>query len=229
MKKNVSVQSKRLPFTKDDLRRLPTHDIVKVKLSDEEMRLLREVNEERKLERDLMKSMFAKDEISLLADLKKGGCEVNSVWDLVNTNAKYPNAIPVLAAHLEIPHLDRVIAGIARALAVKEAQHLWPLLASKYKSASEGVGDDGYPLWAKDGFAVALAEICTADTLPEMIELVSDKANGESRVLLLNALRKSKDLRAKKTIEELSFDSQLAKEISSWSERKRDFSLKAKH
>jgi hypothetical protein len=61
---------------------------------------------------------------------------------------------------------------------------------------------------------------CATETLPELSELLRDKANGNSRTLLLQALRKSKDPRAKRAIEELSVDPQLVKEISTWPQKK---------
>lgn len=40
-------------------------------------------------------------ERELVFDLKANGVTVASVWDLVNTNESYANAIPVLIEHLE--------------------------------------------------------------------------------------------------------------------------------
>ena len=37
----------------------------------------------------------------IVKDLRDAGYEVSSVWDLVNTSVPYPDALPVLLAHLQ--------------------------------------------------------------------------------------------------------------------------------
>jgi hypothetical protein len=220
MVKRPTKPATREPLTKEQLKRLPIGEVEKLRLTAEEIRLFREINDELATERDAKAKALAADEVSLVADLNKVGCDAKSVWDLGSSITSYKEAIPVLAAHLEAPHLDRVVAAIARALAVKEAKHLWPLLASKFKEAPEGVGSDGYPLWAKDAFAATLASICTDDKLSEVVDLLRDATNGKARLLLLDALRNSRDPRAKAAIEELAFDSLLAQEIARWQKKK---------
>lgn len=53
---------------------------------------------------------------------EQSGIEVDSVWDLVNTNVPYPEAIPVLLEWLPQVRHPRVKEGIVRALTVKEAR-----------------------------------------------------------------------------------------------------------
>ncbi|CBJ41556.1 conserved protein of unknown function [Ralstonia solanacearum CFBP2957] len=61
----------------------------------------------------------------------------------------------------------------------------------------------------------------TDETLPELIALAKDRTQGESRVLLLSALKKrrNKNPLAKQAIEELASDPDLEKEIASWRKR----------
>ncbi len=75
-----------------------------------------------------------------------------------------------------------------------------------------------YRLGAKDGLACALSVAVTDETLPELIALAKDRTQGESRVLLLSALKKrrNKNPLAKQAIEQLASDPDLEKEIASW-------------
>jgi len=53
---------------------------------------------------------------------KQARLNVTSVWDLVNTRAPYPEAIPVLLEWLPRVRHPRIKEGIVRALTVKEAR-----------------------------------------------------------------------------------------------------------
>ena len=58
----------------------------------------------------------------IVADLNAVGLSVSSVWDLVNTSVTYPDALPILLAHLERGgYPDRVMESLGRALAMKPA------------------------------------------------------------------------------------------------------------
>ncbi|HEX3997972.1 MAG TPA: hypothetical protein VHX65_05425 [Pirellulales bacterium] len=62
------------------------------------------------------------EERPMLEELAKAGHAVSSVWDLVNTNAAYPAAIPVLARYLPSIRHPSLRQGVARALTVPEAR-----------------------------------------------------------------------------------------------------------
>jgi len=169
------------------------------------------------------------EEEPILADLRRVGWNVESVWDLVNTSTRYAEAIPILLQHLMLPYSDRTREGIARVLAVPEPEvrKAWPILAEEYRKAPTGWGiiapgdTKEYRLGAKDGLACALKVAVTDESLPELIALAKDRTQGESRLLLLRALRKSKNPLAKQAIEDLASDPDLAKEIASWRKGKR--------
>ncbi len=125
-----------------------------------------------------------------------------------------------------MPYSDVTRETIARSLAVPEpeVQKAWPLLIEEYRKAPMGWGIKApgdtkeYRLGAKDGLACALSAAVTDETLPELIALAKDRTQGESRVLLLSALKKrrNKNPLAKQAIEELASDPDLEKEIASW-------------
>jgi hypothetical protein len=160
------------------------------------------------------------EEEPILAELREAGWDVKSVWDLLSSSAKYEDAIPILLKHLQLPYSDRIREGIARALAVPYARHAWPILVAEFKNAPMGE-KDGILLCAKDALAVALAATATDAVVEELIALAKDRSHGTSRILLLSALRKSKNASAKKALEELSSDPDLAIEIASWHKKRR--------
>lgn len=161
------------------------------------------------------------EEEPILADLRRVGWDVESVWDLVNTSAEYREAIPVLVKHLLLAYSDRTREGIARALAVPDAKYAWSTLVAEYRKAPTGMGiiapgeTKEFQLGAKDGLACALSATATEATIEELIALAKDRSHGQSRLLLLMALKRSKNPAAKQALEELASDPDLAKEIAS--------------
>lgn len=217
-------QSGRALLTTEELEQLKADDLVRLKLTDDEEARLRQINEARRWERVQRSARLRVEEEPILADLHDVGLSVRSVWDLVNTSTKYSRAVPALLKHLLLPYSDRIREGIARALAIPEPEvrKAWSTLVDEYRKAPAGWdviarGDTKeYRLGAKDGLACALAVAVSNETLPELIAIAKDRSQGETRVLLLSALRKSKSSLAKQAIEELASDPDLAKEISSW-------------
>jgi hypothetical protein len=142
----------------------------------------------------------------LIDDLRAAGVNASSVWDLVNRATPYPQALPILLAHLERPYPDRVREGIARALAVPQAKFAWEALKSFYQREPDGSD-------AKDGLAVALAAVADDERIGDVVALLQDAKHGESRIFLLRALARSNDERARRALRELDRDPELKGEI----------------
>jgi hypothetical protein len=141
----------------------------------------------------------------------------DGVWDLVSTKANYDAAIPVLFEHLEKDYPDEILDGIARALAVPAARGGWDKLVEQYLRQPDRPGK----LSAKQGLAVALINIATEEDWDQIIELMRDPRNGESRGIFLFFVKKRRRLqKAKDIIEEFRHDPLFAKEIASWRELK---------
>jgi hypothetical protein len=212
----------RTPLTTEELERLTSDDFVRLKLTDDEKSRLRAINKAREQERNERSARLRLEEEPILADLRSVGWNVESVWDLVNTSTKYPEAVPILLKHLLLPYSDRTRAGIARALAVPDAKDAWPTLVAEYRKAPTGTGiiasgeTKEFNLGAKDGLACAVAASATASMIEELIVLAKDRSLGSSRLLLLRKLRRSKNPSAKKALDELASDPDLTKEIASW-------------
>ncbi|WP_019866746.1 hypothetical protein [Methylovulum miyakonense] len=229
MSKIKKAEIKRSPLSYEELEKLTINDLYKLKLTDEETSMLREINrlrQERNIERGKRLDI---EEEPIVADLRTVGLELESVWDLVSRPSNYPEAIPILLKHLQKPYSDRTREGIARALSIRYpvVRAAWPILVKEYCNTPEGWGivapDDtvNVKLGAKDGLACALCVAVTDETLEEFINLVKDPANGDSRILLLKPLRKSKNPLAKMVLEELASDPVFAKEIGSWNKKGR--------
>jgi hypothetical protein len=145
-------------------------------------------------------------EIPIVEELRDNGYAVESVWDFVNTTTSYTKAIPIFLAHLCRPYPSAVREGIARALAVPEARISgWGTLTRLYR--------DEQDTRAKDGLAVAIAGAANDDVIGEVVALARDPRHGGSRLLLLSALERSADPRARIALMDLRTDADLKKEI----------------
>lgn len=148
----------------------------------------------------------ARAEAPLVEELRAAGFDVESAWDLVNTPGSYPKAVPILLAHLPRDYPPAIRDGIARALAVPETRITgWEMLLELYaKEPVERV---------RQGLAVAIANCATDDVIDVVIALARDKKQGPSRGLLLGALERSRDPRARAALMGLGTDPELAEEI----------------
>lgn len=140
-------------------------------------------------------------------DLRAVGLEVDTVWDLVARTTPYPEALPVLVAHLERGgYPDRVTEGIARALAVTPASPYWHRLRAVYLT-SDGHG-------TSEGVAAALAASAQSHHTDDLIDLVHDDSRGESRIILLGALLRVGGDRGRDVVAALRADPVLGSEAT---------------
>lgn len=216
----------RISFTDEQLQAMKSSELLKFKLSDDEISRLRAINNRKEIERLARETRIKTEEKKLLEELRRVEINISSVWDLVNASYSYKKAIPILIKHLSLGYSDVVKEGIARSLAVPddEVRAAWCLIVDEFRKAPIGngivaLGDtQGYRLGAKDGLACTLSAVVTNETLPELIALAKDGTLGASRILLLSALKKrrNKNLLVKQAIEELAKDPELKREIASW-------------
>lgn len=158
------------------------------------------------------RALFLQDaEHEIVQELRQLGYDVQTVWDLVNTSEPYTSALPVLVKHVSNPYPDAIRDGIARALAVKTAKFAWGALISEYVKAQES----REPRF-KQGLAVALSVIYDHSHFEEIRQLLSENSHGESRILLLEGIKSSRNPMEVKLIDELANDPTFEKEIASW-------------
>ena len=143
-------------------------------------------------------------EAPIVEDLRQAGVQVSSVWDVGMSPDNYPSALPVLFHHLKLDYPDRVRESIARSLGVKQAAAEWETLKGEYIAAQT----EGF----KDGLAVALSKTATHKNEQELVDLIQDPANGESRILLMLGIHRLRTERGKALLESLVADPQLGKE-----------------
>lgn len=148
---------------------------------------------------------LAREEQPLLADLRSVGLNLESVWDLVNTSDRYPNAVPVLLAHLDRPYSERTREGIVRALTVREARGI----AGQRLIAAFRQERDPDLRWV---IGLALAGVATADDLDGLTPILADKSYGHSRSMLLHALARLCGLAAVPSLIDFLADPDMAPE-----------------
>jgi hypothetical protein len=161
--------------------------------------------EQRRIDRYMQELHEA--EAPVVTDLYAAGVRVESVWDLVNTRAQYPAALPILFEHLQRSYPPAVKAGIARALAVPEAKQWWRTFVDLFRSEDSRPRND-----VKTALGVALSETADVDVVDDVIDLVGDSSHGEHRIVLLNVLARSSRTEAREALERAAKDPQLIKE-----------------
>jgi hypothetical protein len=123
----------------------------------------------------------------IVEDLRAAGVEVASVWDLVNTAAPHPDALPVLLAHFERGgYPERVMESLGRALAVKPSVAYWEALAAAYRHP-RCRGEE-------EGAAIALAACATRAQYGELVGFLSLPARGDpsrdTRIYFLRPIKR---------------------------------------
>lgn len=134
----------------------------------------------------------------LVNALRSVGVSVASVWDLVNTRAKYTEALPTLLEHLARPYPVEIREGIARSLAVRESRHAWNQLVEHYRLEHDPR--------VHEGLAIVLAEAAHEQVFDQVVMLMTDPKNGDDRIHLLRAVKRIRHPRAQEVIQGLASD-----------------------
>lgn len=214
----------RPPLTNDELESLTVQEFLRIKLTDDEKRRCREINLAREEDRQQSIERIRIEALPILNELRDAGIEVESVGELIGRSTPYPTAIPILLRHLQLPYSDVVRSTIARCLAVPEPEVIaaWKMIETIYLEAKTGKGfvapsDTGvYELGLKDALACTLAASTTDETKEALLQLLRNKHNGPSRILMLRALKRVlTGQQLIDTFDELSNDSELSIEIKS--------------
>ena len=167
---------------------------------------------------DMIEKESAKEYKGFIKELGQAGIRIDSIWDLVNTNERYPEAIEPLLKYLPLVKDSRTKEGFIRALAVKEAKgRSIPLLLKEFERASKQKLDlrwvignainagftkehveSLYPIvldeenrWARDGFIRAISKVRTEETRSVLMQVI-DAPDESTRKEVLRALKKFK-------------------------------------
>lgn len=175
------------------------------------------LREQREKQLSVWRPEYDRHEKPILDALASVGVKVASVWDL---RGRYDAAIPVLLKHLQLPYPPRIRASLARALARPWARwEAWDHVLAAYIAEpnhpqSEPQGLLGGPHEFKDGLAVAVSALASPNTLSTIIELISDRRHGRSRIFFVSNLTRSRTLAAAEALHRLASDPELKTEIA---------------
>lgn len=130
-----------------------------------------------------LKKMYDDDQRELVEELNQAGFSVGSVWDFVNSKNDYMKAEPILVNHLKVRHHPKILAGIARSLAVAEFSgndELWSLLVDLYKKVPSD-SDISVPeeRGSQEAIAAALECLATQKRVDSLKKLVANKSSGD--------------------------------------------------
>lgn len=159
---------------------------------------------ERRRVDEAAEAALAEVEQPIRDDLQAVGIDAGP-WDLVNVATPYPEALPVIFSHLERGgYPDRVMEGLARAMAVRAAAPWWTRLRDLYERSK---GPD-----ERVGLASALAASASPSDYRQLVALVGNDRLGESRVFLLPAITRLGGSSARPVLELALKDDALAAE-----------------
>ncbi|WP_153558305.1 hypothetical protein [Roseimaritima sediminicola] len=146
-------------------------------------------------ERDRAKTelQLREEEAELLSELRETGMQVRldcipgqkyvgpprSISDLVNTESRYPQAIPVLVRHLSKNYSRPIMQSIIRALTTPDSKGVaFGQIADLFRSTDDSESEMKWLLGA------ALVEASTSENVDKVIELANDPCHGRGREYL---------------------------------------------
>ena len=120
-------------------------------------------------------------------ELRKVGLEVQSVYDLVNSKASYPQAVPVLLRALDQVTEPFIKEGVVRALTDPAARGIaaGPLVREYERITAEDSDPEGWLRWA---IGSALALVADDSVSDQIINMAKDRSQGMARQFVVVAL-----------------------------------------
>ncbi|MGV3554025.1 MAG: hypothetical protein ACO1OD_02090 [Croceibacterium sp.] len=144
----------------------------------------------------------------LLKDLAAVGVIVDSVGRLCSFSNPDERIYPVLLDHLTRPYSPHLLEWIGRAFGRKSARPIvWDNLVELLKSHSLEKA-------AVEGVMVAISDMAQPRDLPTLVDLLSDRLLGTSRIFLVSNLMRSKKPEARDALLRHKSDPDLTTEIT---------------
>lgn len=182
------------------MKRVTASELINELENDKEFQAKRKILE---LEREAIAKRLTENEKPLLVALKSVGIEAKSIWDLVNTRVKYPEAIETLTQHIQFDYELRIKEGIVRALSVIEARGISnEVLFEEYYKSIKNPENELY-CWA---IGNAIATIMLKTDLNNIVKIVTNKEYGISRQMFVIALARAKTPESEKILIDLLDD-----------------------
>jgi HEAT repeat protein len=157
-------------------------------------------------QRMAVQAAFNREERLILEMLLSAGYDVASLDELRRSCMEYKSALPILLHWLTATANVSVKEAIVRTLSVPWAKPVaTPVLLAEFKRAA-GIGNT-FLQWS---IANALEVLADDSFAQEMIDIACDKRYGKAREMVVLALAKIADPRAKAALETLLGDEQIA-------------------
>lgn len=181
-------------------------------LNDPSYKKMREAKEAAQAERVEQRVQEMKP---LLEDLATIGVIVDQPSRLLQIPELDERVYPVLLKHLTRSYNPWLVESIGRAFGRKPARPIvWDNLIELLRSHSLAKA-------AVEGVMVAISEMAKPSDLPTLIDLLSDRSIGSSRIYLVRNLMRSKKPEARAALLRNQDDPDLVKEISARLDRSR--------
>lgn len=156
-----------------------------------------------------------REQLPLLKQLAALDIVVDWVGRLLEMSNLDERIYPVLLDHLRKPYSPWLLEWIGRAFGRKAARPIvWNTLVSLIKTHALEVS-------AAEGVMAAISEMAQPGDADTLIELLSDRSLGPSRVYLVSNLMRSKKQEARFALMRHQIDPDLTKEITARLSRKR--------
>lgn len=151
-------------------------------------------------------------EVHLMADslvqaLAEIDIKVNDVYDLVNSSARYDEAVPTLMEWLPKATGLNEQEGIARALTVPWASEAVPVLVESFEDAHAKGGELSWVY----GNAIGVA--WKPEHLDGILDIVEDRRFGSARAMIIYGLAKRKNARVADAVVGLLDDDSVRKQV----------------
>jgi hypothetical protein len=144
----------------------------------------------------------------LLDDLAAVGVAVDQPSRLLEISDPDERIYPVLLDHLSRPYKPWLLESIGRAFGRKSARPIvWDTLVKLIRSRSLEKS-------AAEGVMVAISDMAQPRDVSTLIELLSDRSLGTSRIFLVSNLMRSKKPEARAALLQHQDDPELTKEIT---------------
>lgn len=152
-----------------------------------------EIKAEIEKEANELKKLCEQDEKELVCEINEMGFIITSVWDFVNSKNDYYEAVPILVKHLKIKHHPKIIAGLARSLAIPKLANnneLWETLVNLYDTIhSDSNISEPTERGAQEAVAVALETLANESRKSDLIMLANKFPNGDGIQWLVKKLQ----------------------------------------
>jgi hypothetical protein len=156
------------------------------------------------------------DQKEIVAQINAAGIPIRYVHDLIPMRTPYPAAIPILLEHLALPHMPNIMDMIARSLAVPEAEYAHDRILRHLREDVAKPRDEKGVKGALDGLTVAVSLTKPKARIKELLEHAKDESLGDSRLLFLMRLRRSKDPEIVEGLIGLAADPFFQTEMRTW-------------